>query len=452
MENISKGKNPQNKIKIGLLTPYSGGNLGDGAILEAVIHNLKNRIPNVLIFGITLFPEDTEIRHRILSFPISSYSNKYYTLFKLKNDKHTDSKEKKHLWLFSNLKIKVKNSKLAYRFLKPAHDIISQSLNEFLHINRALRFSRKLDILIVSGGGQLDEYWGGPWGHPYVLFKWALIGKVVKTKFVIMSVGLSTVDSLLGKIFINWTLKLSSYRSYRDDVSKKRLSKLLFTKNDRVFPDLVFSYPIKDLLKKKKTKKGPIIVGISPIAYCDSEVWPRQDEIVYGVYVRKLASFVSWLLGRGYQVLFFATDSPDRKTIKDIMLNLNFMGIYDFEANILNPKISTVGELFFNLSEVDFVIASRLHAVKISHMLHKPTIGISYEKKVNTYMASVNHSDYCVDIENFDIDSLISRFNRLQSEQSESDKLVIGLREKMENFSASLERQYGHVLSFLTGI
>ena len=49
----------QKSIKIGLITPYSGGNLGDGAIQDAVICNLKKRVPYAEIYICSTHPENT---------------------------------------------------------------------------------------------------------------------------------------------------------------------------------------------------------------------------------------------------------------------------------------------------------------------------------------------------------------------------------------------------------
>ena len=63
-----------------LVTPYTGGNLGDGAIQEAVIWNIRRRFPDAAISGITLNPADTVERHRIPSYPISWFSRREYTV------------------------------------------------------------------------------------------------------------------------------------------------------------------------------------------------------------------------------------------------------------------------------------------------------------------------------------------------------------------------------------
>jgi hypothetical protein len=54
-----------------LLTPYTGGNLGDGAIQEAVLHHIYKRIPSASIQLISISPRTTERLHGIRSFPLS---------------------------------------------------------------------------------------------------------------------------------------------------------------------------------------------------------------------------------------------------------------------------------------------------------------------------------------------------------------------------------------------
>ena len=52
-----------------LVDCYTGGNLGDGAIQDAVIWNIRQRLPDAAIYGITLHPADTLQRHGIPSYP-----------------------------------------------------------------------------------------------------------------------------------------------------------------------------------------------------------------------------------------------------------------------------------------------------------------------------------------------------------------------------------------------
>ncbi len=65
--------------RIGLISPYTGGNLGNAAIISAMIANIRKRIASVEIVGITLNPDDTRRRHGIQAFPITAVSRSNYS-------------------------------------------------------------------------------------------------------------------------------------------------------------------------------------------------------------------------------------------------------------------------------------------------------------------------------------------------------------------------------------
>ena len=65
-------------MKVALLTPYDGGNLGDAAIQEALIGNFRKYDPQVQLYGITLHPESTAARHHIPCYPLAAISRPYY--------------------------------------------------------------------------------------------------------------------------------------------------------------------------------------------------------------------------------------------------------------------------------------------------------------------------------------------------------------------------------------
>ena len=58
---------------IGLLDHMGYGNLGDAAIQEAVITNIKKRLPNAQLVGFSLIPDDTMKRHGIPCHPLQRW-------------------------------------------------------------------------------------------------------------------------------------------------------------------------------------------------------------------------------------------------------------------------------------------------------------------------------------------------------------------------------------------
>ena len=65
----SRGVESNRTIRqIGLISPCMG-NLGNAAILESMIANIRKRVPNAVIIGITLSPEDTRCAMESPRFP-----------------------------------------------------------------------------------------------------------------------------------------------------------------------------------------------------------------------------------------------------------------------------------------------------------------------------------------------------------------------------------------------
>jgi len=138
--------------RIGLLTPYSGGNFGDAAIQDAVIMNLRQRIPDAQIIGITFDPADTGRRHGIRSYPIDASS--YPVSANIDSDV-TDGPPAREVSKRQQSPV----VRLGQRVLQRALATLRGWGREGRHIADTVRVLRELDLLIVSGGGQLDEYY-----------------------------------------------------------------------------------------------------------------------------------------------------------------------------------------------------------------------------------------------------------------------------------------------------
>ena len=57
------------------------------------------------------------------------------------------------------------------------------------HLIGAFGHLRSVDVLIFSGGGQLDDEWGGAGEHPWAMFKWALLARLRNGRVLFLSVG-----------------------------------------------------------------------------------------------------------------------------------------------------------------------------------------------------------------------------------------------------------------------
>jgi len=434
---LSKGRDPLNTYKkIALLTPYNGNNLGDAAIQDAVIVNIRKRYPDAEICLITLWPEATTKLHGVLSFPITC----------LPHGNDADAPTTVTHGLLSRVKAATKRSSLLYSALKRVYKQLAIAgrlpwlfCKEIVHIARAYKFMKDISLLVISGGGQLDDYWGGPWQHPYALFKWGLIARAVGARYVFLSVGTCSLASRLSHFFIYHALRLATYRSYRDQTSKRLLEHMDFTRNDAVYPDLAFSY----VNHSTGSRNVGRVVGVSPIAYLSQHGWPKVDLSVYVRYFGNLVHFISDLLRQGYSVVLFSTDLQDSKVVNDVVDSLAKDVSLNIDGRIWQPRTDTLDELFAQLLKADYVVASRLHGVLLSHLLYIPVLAVSYDRKVDTHMRDMGLSEYCLDIHNLETMSLLKAFELLTMN---AGLIRSELKNRHIEYAHALERQYDFVL------
>lgn len=409
--------------KIGIMGPFGFGNLGDAAIQEAMLQHVREYVPNAQIYGFSLNPEDTEERHGIPSYPIGRMA---------KNGWQTPGDGTNATLL----------ERLAVRFRTHNSSVIRKLgafFAEFAGLSRASRILKGFDMFIVSGGGQLDDYWGGPFHHPYTLFVWALLARLRKVPFYIVSVGAGPLNTRLSRLFDKWALSLATYRSYRDADSKRFIKNVVgFDRDDPVCPDLAHS--IKVNVQTNKPQSDKPIIGLGPMTYFDPRVWPESDSAIYSNYLNKLADFTTWLINEGYKIVFFTGEAVhDRWTVDDLRQLLDKRGVEAAEGQIIDEPIETVEQLLSQLMKTDMVIASRFHGVLLSLRLHKPVVALSYHKKINELMADTGQGDYCLSIADFQVEALKERFTHLAANRMTANAQIA---QRINAYQADLDKQY----------
>jgi polysaccharide pyruvyl transferase WcaK-like protein len=424
--------------RIGLISP-GAGNLGNAAIMTAMIDNIRKRITGAEILGITTNPAYILNQHGIPAIPLSGISQRYYSVAPLSSSETPSSQKGNH----NRIKILLKKIPLLFNALRAIW--YSTFMNELTHIVTAARALRKLDMIIVCGGGALDEYWGGPWGHPWTLCKWGLLCRLFGVPFLFVSVGKCSLERPLSRFYARVALYVAEYRSYRDYESRKAVHSLLDTRCDPVYPDLAFSYSCEPRWTSNKSKKGDgrLVVGVSPIAYLDPRSWPRKDERRYATYIGTMAEIIQWLLNQDYKVFCFATDGPDVSSIDDILDKIAGSRGSGNEIETLPPPWElSPDEVLMGICSADLIIASRLHGVILSHLSATPALALSYDPKVDAHMKEIGQMDYCLNVESLTLDMLIERFLMLKDfRQREEDHL----RSKIDRFRRLLDLQYDRI-------
>jgi polysaccharide pyruvyl transferase WcaK-like protein len=425
---------------IGLLDHLGHGNLGDDATLDAVMHNIRSRWPNAKLIGLSLNPYDTEQRHGIPSYAIRRDS---------KNPPSRDVPESSTAsaslkqWLKSLLS-RCLPILLVLRTIKNVVVRTPTALfQEFLFLVECFRIVRSLDVLVVCGGGQLLDR-GGPWRFPYTLFKWTFLAKLSGATRQYLNVGAGPLGGSLSRWFIKFALHLSNYVSFRDESSRTLLQDIGFRRPADVFPDNVYSLEIPVFNASESRHSHRPVVGLSPIAYRDARVcfWDK-DQAAYDRYIRQITSFASCLARDRHQIRLFSTEiSFDSLAIEDVQSALKKDTGIPEPYSIKHDEIQDATTLFSQMALMDYIVTSRFHGVVFAHLMNKPVLAISPHPKVATLMNDAGLSAYCVDIRTFDLDLLISTFNRLVQNQ---DDIKRQMAEIVASRKARLLRQFDNL-------
>lgn len=383
--------------KIALLHHTGCGNLGDDAIIDVVVDNIRRRWEGAEIVVFSMNPDDTVKRHNIPSYPIRRY--RWHA---------ADSPSIIDQPTQFGLADWFRNTR------NPAVRLPRAVFGELLWLIESYRILRSFDLLIVSGGGQLTER-GGPWSFPYALFVWGLMARRVGVRFVFLNVGAGPLNHALSKFFVVRALRMADYVSFRDNQSQELAADLGFTAKGYVFPDNVYSLEAASSNFSAKPANHPI-VGVAPMPFPFSDLlkYPSNAQAIQDELLDKIATFASLLVSQSYSIKLFGSDTkadpPVIEELRQILLNRHDISMPEY------IPLESVGELLSRMSTMDYVVTCRFHGVVFAHLLNKPVLAIAHHPKITHLMNALGLSKYCVDMRTFDPVRLMDTFTSLVRE------------------------------------
>ncbi len=414
-------------VRVAFISPSGRGNLGDAAILTSLIAGIRRRQPAAEITGFTLNPEGTTRQHGVPAFRLNGFKVSSYVPAP-PGDPFPGASALAKLRL---LRRPVRWASVAAgdrAFRREARDRL-----------------RGVDQVVVAGGGQIDDFFGGPLGHPYTLWSWSQLARQAGARFSILSVGTGRISTRLSRLLLRRTLAAATYRSFRDRRSVELLSGLV-PADDPIVPDLAFGLPLEPAPERPASE--PARVGVSPMAFADPRSWPEEDAAKYARHVDSVAALVTRLVRAGHPVVLFTSDSPDKLAVDDVLARAH--GTLDAaeRARITVPEIGNLPDLIGVLRDVDLVVAARLHGVLLSHVVGRPVLAISHERKVATAMSDMGHDEFCFAIDAFDPEAGWQRFVQLARRRAE---VAADVRAKVAGFRARVDAQYDQVFGRAAG-
>jgi polysaccharide pyruvyl transferase WcaK-like protein len=435
--------------RIALITPYSGGNFGDAAIQDSMIANMHFRLPNAHVSGISLNSDNFLRRHGVVkAFPLLAHMQQQGVFQIDKGEQATPISRRSvpHSRFVKRVRSTLKAVPLAWRSLRVADRVF----REVDHFIAGYRFLREQDLLIVSGGGQLNEEYEGPWRHPFGLFKWAVMARLARVEFAVVSVGTGKVTSPISKTLISWALRMANYRSYRDEGSKSTVCRIMQeAKSDSIVPDLAFSLPKSGFCPPGNVRMlagSRAIVAISPMAIGKPGIAPKDDIELYARYLKEMANIISQLLKQDhFLVLLISCLDEDQQVTQDLMNLLDADDRRRIVEQAYFPSVSTWQEFVASLKDVDLLIASRLHSIILSFVGGVPAIAVSPAAKVDSVMTDLGQARYLFKVDDFSCGDILEavadlkqRKGAVLQEIAAHQRDMLGLAASQYDFLASL--------------
>ncbi|MDX1774861.1 polysaccharide pyruvyl transferase family protein [Oceanihabitans sediminis] len=355
------------KINNIFLTGFFGaGNVGDEAVALAVYNGVK------------------------LRFPLSS------TTMVTRNKEYTKS--------FAG----IKDSEFCIGFFP--------SLDYFKHIICHLKNINKSDLIIIGGGGLLQDVHS--WTTIASQLLPACIGLVLNKKIATVGIGVGPIERKWLKNFVQFVLNNISLIQVRDLYSQNELIQYgVKPENINITADVVPSLDLKTIYElEKKTDQNqskPNMVGIA------FRKWEGVDK-------KGLASLCQKLIKENIKIIFLCyepkSDQLFYKSIIDQVKGINEKIEIHIPIN-LEDAIKT-------LNQCNFILSMRLHGCVFATALEKDHFSFPYDNKVTEFETRVGNHDQILSI--FDISPEIadSIFSRLDNKKDISETTKQFYKEK----------------------
>jgi len=393
--------------RIGLLGMFTSRNLGDAAIVREVMSNIALRRPDCEFVAINRDPADAVQLLGIAAFPSEGYGPAY-----LADGTSWEEVEHPGPWW----------------------------LDRGLGTRRIVAVLRTLDLLVMSGGGQIEDFFGGPGSQPRVLLTWTALARVFGVPVAYFSVGVDQIFSRASQTMAVNAVRLAQMRSFRDSGSIELLRVAGMRRPGRVDPDPALGMNMPPV-REPGTGLGNVIV-VSPISF---RTWTTVREATYDHYLRALAAACDRWAGAGASLRFVCSDvSMDPSAVTEVLSRVTeatrSRGVF--------VEVRTAEEFLQQVAAARFVVASRLHGLVLSVAAGVPVIAISPARKVLQFMGDCDLAEFCIDMSAVSEEGLVAIANRVEFERDQLCRKVAGVTEASR---AGLASAYDELVALLPG-
>ena len=240
----------------------------------------------------------------------------------------------------------------------------------------------KSDLLISGGGSLLQDVTS--WKSMIYYLTIIIVAVLFRKRVFLYSQGIGPVRYRVIRIILKHVLNYVDAITVRDKESKGFLQRLGVHRTIYTTADAVLSLePVslqhgKDILERNQVDRTKKLVGIAIRSWADTERWM----VPFKKYVERLAK------DGDTSVVLIPMQFPEDKLTAE-----KSMGEMD-HVYVLKESY-TIEELISLMGNMDAVVGMRLHAMIFSALMHVPFLGISYDPKIDNFLALIDRKATC---------------------------------------------------------
>lgn len=382
-------------VRIGLLGMYASANLGDTAIQRVVMGALTERRRDVEFVGLCTDPSDAAQTFGIRARHLSCAGG---MVEPGADGKALTTAPAESLVDLERFPAPIRLGVMGWR------------------IDRQMR---ELDMLLISGSGQLDDFWGGAWEQPFRLMAWCAAARRQHKPVAVFGVGVDQLLTRLGAAFCKRALVSAQLRVLRDAGSLDVLRALGMRAATEICPDPAFHLRADDGPGASAPVEPPFAV-VSPIA---SQAWPAVGPEIYDAYLGALAAAADELQRRAIEVRFVCSqirmDPPVIDRVKERM--------HTDPARTQIRPVSTVDEYLREVGSARLVVGSRLHALILALVAGTPVVAISYARKVERQLQDIQLADFALDLRTIQVPALLATLDQTLSDEARLRRHILAM-------------------------
>lgn len=293
------------------------------------------------------------------------------------------------------------------------HNLENDNLDDILSKNVWKEYEELFQentVFVMSGGG----YFGGSWKSQVLSRIIEIeIAKRCGAKVILLGQSIGPIYGEFKKDVIR-VLNKADYIAVRDTSSEKLLRQLIGKEVD-VYPDIAIV--VSDFIEGMEKEH---CINIMPAAYSEYtginakkdrsplllklNRWISPGAIIYRRTYKKIVKYIANELQYKIQFVMSTNWSWDIKFMRKLSEQISNCEYKTFE------NCSSI-ELCKILSSGDVILSSKMHPIIISSSYNIPSIGISYNFKVEDFMESIGRKKFCFNVDHFYYKKAIKKIN-----------------------------------------